>query len=927
MKFQVSLNVSIAAVLLALPAWPQASTGSVRGTVRDQSAAVVPRAAVTLTDTARNISSKTTTSEVGIYQFPGVVPGQYRLVVEAPGMQKFEGVLTVQVQQDAVVDPVLAVGQTATEVVVRDVTPLVTPDNPSVGHVLERQRIDQLPINGRGNMTTLLTTVPGVEGGNIRTYGLRQGTHLLVLDGSAHNEKWEGWNQQRPPGLDAIEEFRVETNNSSAKYSSPVTIVMSSRSGTNQLHGAAFETNRNNAIWKARARQDNYAKAPYLNRNEFGASAGGPVYLPKLYDGRNRTFWFFAWEGARNISPSTLGWRVPTAAMRAGDFSNLKDSQGRLYRLYDPNTTDPNTWQRQPFAYGGQTNVIDPARQSPLAKYLYGITPLPTELAVNPLVDNNWWGLSPAWFRSYTLSTRIDHRFSDRDQFYARYTRSNFDQLYQYGSQIMLNEVPGAIHRRAPNQALAASWVRTVSPTLFNSLMASVSRDVQWRGNGDDSTKYADELGLPNPFNAVGWPQITGTGLGTYGFNADAIFTIPFTYGILEDNATKIHGRHEIQFGFHYRYDQLNTGGGTQYKPGLHDFSTQATALYDPSTSRNNPGATALTGSDAGNMYLGVMNYGAWFGRPRWYFRSNEYAGYVQDNFKISSRLTLNLGLRWELRPPIRDKNDVIVGFSPDKHALVLGTDMNTMYKLGAALPAVVNQLEAQGAKFLTYQEAGLPRSMMYTNWKNFGPRLGFAYRLQEGARPLVVRGGYRISYFPIPLAVLGGRFRPHGAAAGAVFHQPELCRAIAGRYRQLGAALGAANDRGGEQPRSDLHRQSGRAQPRLCHRDVPRPAPARRPCAGLELHRRERDYVQHRGEGRLYRQPRRKPGKPVAPERLHPGLHLVRQHARAAAWRGVLQCGHTALRQGSVRQHPAVPEERLVELQRRAVRGGAALR
>src|SRR5690348_17019369 len=148
----------LAAVALALPAWPQASTGSVRGTVRDQTAAVVPRAAVTLTGVATNLSSRTTANEVGFYEFQGVVPGQYRLAVEAPGMQRFEGTLAVRVLQDAVVDPVLAVGQAASQVVVQDVTPLVTPDNPSIGHVLERQRIEQLPINGRA-VETLLNTV------------------------------------------------------------------------------------------------------------------------------------------------------------------------------------------------------------------------------------------------------------------------------------------------------------------------------------------------------------------------------------------------------------------------------------------------------------------------------------------------------------------------------------------------------------------------------------------------------------------------------------------------------------------------------------------------------------------------------------------------------------------------------------------------
>ena len=737
-------------LVFANPALPQASTGSVKGTVQDVSNAVLPKAAVELTNIATNVTSRTTTNDAGVYLFLGVVPGQYRLTVEAAGFERFEGLLTVQVQQNAVVDPVLNIGQTATTIEVQDVTPLVQAESPSLGRVLERSRIEQLPINGR-NIQNLLWTVPGMEA-NSRAYGIRQGAHVLVFDGTQQNEVWEGFDQQRPPGLDAIQEFRVEANNSSAKYTRPTTVLMSSRSGTNEFHGSAFETTRNNAIGKARQRQDVYSKAPLNIRNEFGVSAGGPVFLPRLYDGRNRTFWFFAYEANRSTAPRTLSWRVPTQAMRNGDFSGLVDAQNRLIRIYDPLTTDSTSWQRQPFSYNGRLNVIDPARQSPVAKYLYDITPLPT-LPTNPLVDVNWIGESPNWFRGYTTSTRFDHRFSDVDHFYARYTHSNATQLYQYSSQVMLNEVPGAVLRRAPNKSLALSWVHTFSPTLFNELLVSGTRDLQYRGNGDGVTKYADLMGLPNPFNMPGWPQITGTGLPNYSFNADPVFGIPYNYFILQDNATKIYGRHEFQFGFHTRYDQLTSGSGISYTSGLHDFSTLGTALYDPNTGRVNPQATALTGSDAANMYLGMMNYGVRFGRPNYYFRSHEYAGYFQDNIKVNRRLTLNLGLRYEFRPPIREKNNVMVGFDMDRHAIVLGTELDTMYRLGAALPSVVDRLSSQGAKFITYQDAGLPQSLIHTNKKDFGPRVGFAYQAGDTERPWIIRGGYRVSYFMVPLA------------------------------------------------------------------------------------------------------------------------------------------------------------------------------
>ena len=145
----------------------------------------------------------------------------------------------------------------------------------------------------------------------------------------------------RTPDLDTIQEMQIETNNSSAKFTRPTTIVMSSKSGTNQVHGALFYTNRNSGYGVARQRQDNFTKPPYLNRNEFGGSVGGPVYIPKAYNGHNRTFFFFSWEDIRSLSYTTQFSTVPTEAMRNGDFRGITDSQGRPYNFYDPFTTNP----------------------------------------------------------------------------------------------------------------------------------------------------------------------------------------------------------------------------------------------------------------------------------------------------------------------------------------------------------------------------------------------------------------------------------------------------------------------------------------------------------------------------------------------------------------------------------------------------------
>ena len=317
-------------------AWPQASTSTVRGTVHDQAQAVIPGATVTLTNTATAVARTTTTNEAGLYVFPATTPGAYRITAESAGLQKFEGNLTVQVQQDAVVDLTLQIAQAAVTVDVQDVTPMVRMDSPTLGHALERKRIEQLPINGRG-YSALLQTVPGVSAtGRIQAYGLRPGTHTLQFDGSSMNEVWEGWDVGRTPGLDSIEEFQVEVNNSSAKFTRPTTVILSSRSGSNQVHGALFYTNRNSGYGVARQRQDTFTKPPYLNRNEYGVSLGGPVIIPKVYNGRNRTFFFFAWESLRSITNTTQRWSVPTEAMRNGDFRGLVDSQGRQFNLFDP---------------------------------------------------------------------------------------------------------------------------------------------------------------------------------------------------------------------------------------------------------------------------------------------------------------------------------------------------------------------------------------------------------------------------------------------------------------------------------------------------------------------------------------------------------------------------------------------------------------
>jgi hypothetical protein len=333
---------------------------------------------------------------------------------------------------------------------------------------------------------------------------------------------------------------------------------------------------------------------------------------------------------------------------------------------------------------------------------------------------------------------------------------------------------------------------------------------------GDPNRMYADELNLPNPFKSNLWPAIhtgpfTGAGGTGYMFGTFNATGLSYWYVIVDNNVTKIKGKHELQFGAHYRSDVMDMLPQQQQVGGGHGMGRSYTALYDANSSRTNPLLTPNTGDAIANLFLGTFDmYANHFSRGMFYARGKELAGYFQDNIRLSPRLTLNLGLRWEFNPPFSEKNNMLVGFNPQNRAVVMGRSEEDMLKLGATLPSVLNRFKALGMKFETPEQAGLPNSLVETNYTNFGPRLGFAYRATTGAKPLVVRGGYRISYFHIPLSSWAARMRmnspmdtwfynsftspeyaPDGIGQWAVRSVPTL---IAGKNTQNAVTLDNAN-------------------------------------------------------------------------------------------------------------------------------------
>jgi hypothetical protein len=739
----------------------QTGTGSIQGTVRDATSAVLPAAKVTVVHAQTSRQYDTVSNETGFFLFPALLPGKYKLAASASGMQNWEGELLLQAGQAAVVDPAMKVGATATEITVAgDVTPLVTTTSATLGNIVERARIEQLPLNGRFIQTLVTLTTPGLEGSSSspRVYGLRATSMEFLQDGAVLTNRDTGEMSGRPPGIDTVDEFRVETSNSSAKMNRPATTILVTKSGSNDIHGAVFETHRNSAIGVARRRQDYYDKPPHLVRNEFGASIGAPVYLPKLYNGRNRTFFFVAYEAYRNLSAATTSVDMPTMAMRQGDFSRLIDSAGRQITLYDPWTTTA-TWQRQPFP----NNQLPLARQSPLAKYFYGVTPEPTQPDVNPLVGPNYFGVGVSNRLDHTETFRVDHRLGERDQLFGRFTHGNRwakNRSGPNGSPVLLDEAGNVTFRPVRDDSAVLSWTHNYSPTFFSETIASGSSEDLFIYVGTDHINHADRLGLPNPFQETGLPQMTSTGFGMeYSYPDNKRNNITQVVSI-DHNLTKIHGRHTWLFGGRFRHERLHVLPDQQQVQGSHSWSNLATALYDPA-SGSSYGAVPRTGHAGASVFLGLAgSYSAQFVR-KWYFmQARELAGYFQDDFKVNQRLTLNFGVRWEFYPAIREGNNILTGFDPQSRSIINGVPLDRMYELGATTPAIVKAFTDIGVKFITPDQAGLPDTLMNSNPWDFGPRGGFAYRITSGARSTVLRGGYALYGFPIPLRTFNARMR-----------------------------------------------------------------------------------------------------------------------------------------------------------------------
>ena len=782
----------IAIGLCCMSVGAQSGAGGIQGTVKDPTGAVVPGAAITVTNHATNVKSATTSNGVGFYQVPGLFTGTYTVTVTVQGMKTYNRIVDLLAGQTAVIDPVMTAGPVTQQVTVSaNAIQLVDTDNGAIASTLENARINQLPMNGRNLIALVQETTPGLsacsQSGSCPN-GLFGEAMEYVTDGaSLANPEFGGTHtgQAEMVDPDSVQQVHVETSGSGAQYATPATAVLSTKSGTNQLHGTLFETARNNALGIARQRQNpsNFAAPPYI-RNEFGGSVGGPIVIPGLYHGRNKSFWFFAYERYSLRSSSYQNMKVPTQAMRRGDFSQLTDSKGVPETLYDPTTTAFNptggkygAWPRQtytrefnegagnPSLCGGDTNCIPQNMESPVASILMAMYPEPNTTN-NPAITTNLAGPKISNITAPQYNARVDHVFNDNNRLYVRFGHQPYNNEFNRNDptdDTPTLAVPSAgIPYAASNLSIDATnlydaalgYTHVFSPTFFSETVVSQTWfNEQNTVAGTPGKNFEKLLGLPNNFGEPGFPFFGTSSTSIY----SPIQGTMFQYGVdsiitdLDENFTKTFGKHQLHFGGRYRHERL--GSLPDESKDSISFNGNGTGLDDPTSKTHS--AVGHTGDGNADLFIGEAgSYSVNIEPPYQHLHQMEFDAYVQDDWHIGTNFTLDLGLRYEAHPALWSKYGMQESFDLKNDAVVLSA---TPAQLVADYPhthvtqAVIDNDINNGVKFETPAEAGMPSALMNNSDFTFGPRVGFAWQLPFNWHT-VVRGAYGRYIYPEPI-------------------------------------------------------------------------------------------------------------------------------------------------------------------------------
>ncbi len=695
-----SLIVVIAMVTLGtLPAQAQAIFGAIQGTIRDETGAVIPRAQVSARNVATGVKTGTVSNESGIYLLGELRPGTYEVEVEAPGFNKaIQRNIPIRVEDRVRVDFAMRVGQVSESVEVTASTPLLQSENNTLGRVVEETAIKQLPLRGRDAFELVLLT-PGVQQRNNdeqpRLTGGRARTGEFVLDGGSITTPRRG-QVFTQPNLDAIQEFKVQTSGLSAEFGRAVGGVVNAtlKSGSNRFSGNLFEFHRNNSI---NARNFFSSSTPKLIQNQFGGMLGGPIV-------KDRLFFFGDFEMFRQAEESLFNRTIPTQAMKQGDFSGLlaggvgTDALGRqVFRnqIFDPATQRPapnGRMVRDPFP----GNRIPSSRFDAPGPRILALYPDPNLLGI----AQNFQRLVPRGVDNKKFDVRLDWRASDKDLVFGRYS---WDHQFSDTARPFPAAVTGGnLGNFNRYLTTAISWTRTLNATTINDARASYFRGINERLlNPSDGSN----LGIPN-LDLVGLPRVTMPGFEGIG-DAQAFNPVE-TGSQLQDIMTFVRGKHIVKAGVDFRRFPIN------------DLQLQFTGEYTLSAVQTaDPVNSGTTGHPIASLLLGHADtFNNSTLRGRFYYRSFYLGTFVQDDWKLTPNLTLNLGLRYDVEQNPRETR-----YQGSNFDLQLGRPV-TMTELGRNF-------------------------IQFTDKVNFAPRVGFAYR-PRALRNTVIRSHYGMFYIPL---------------------------------------------------------------------------------------------------------------------------------------------------------------------------------
>jgi hypothetical protein len=716
------LPLGVLSLLFIATLTAQSPTATITGIVRDSQSAAIPGVQVTATSVATQQKVSYTTNIDGLFSLRQLPIGQYVVEAEKGGFRRFvRSGLVLTTGQNLELDVQLEVGVVSESITVSGSATLLETRTSDVAQLVEAKAVEDLPLGDRRSLNLIQMTGAAVFIGydsgakpNFSLAGSRQQSQMFWIDGGTGQNMRLGVGQvDLDPPVETVAEVKIMANGYSAEYggSNGGVIVATTKSGTNNLHGSLFEYVRNEKFdapnFFAAIADGKKVKAP-LRYNVYGGTIGGPVMIPKLYKGKDKTFFFFGYEGSRRRDGAIRTMTVPTALQRAGDFSQTVGNNNILVPVYDPDSTQNVAGRLTRTQFPG--NRIPASRLDPVALKLMPFYPAPNRTPDSLAGANNFRANFVNGLTRDNYTAKIDHNFGSRDRISGRY-------LYNSDDTDRTSVFPEA---GADTEGIAlrhqnyfyGSWTRTVSASIVNDFRMTYSNRINHSFALGRDKPWATQLGLRGIPDGD-FPNFAPAGFQALGSTGQERRQFPIQQYQIVNNLSWIRGKHSLKFG-------------GEWRPSLNDEINRPTAAGSFSFSLLGTGqpGVATSGNGLATMLLGFTTGFAARETQPLNRRSTYLAGFVQDDWNITRNLTLNLGVRWETDTAMRDTASRANAFDTTQINPVSGT------------PGVVKFLGVNGWRTSIYD----------TDWNNFGPRLGFAWK-PGGNQRTVIRGSAGIFF------------------------------------------------------------------------------------------------------------------------------------------------------------------------------------